>query len=98
MTPSSPAPSKRENQSRATAGLLVAGVRWIGRFGVAEGLFQGEAPGDERLALQVVVAQSQEVEGDEGGRCRLGEERRPARRRDGCAGSGHRSRARTIRR
>ena len=29
-TPSRPAPSKRANQSRATAGSVVAGVRWMG--------------------------------------------------------------------
>ncbi len=53
----------------------VGGGREVdGGFGVAEGLFEGETPGDEGLALQIPVAHRQKIEGDEGGGRRLGEQ------------------------
>ncbi len=74
ITPSSPAPSKRANQSRATSGAPVR--REVdGRFGVAERRLQRETSGDEWFALEILVAQCQKIEGDEGGRRRLGQQR-----------------------
>ena len=65
-TPSSPAPSNRENQSRATAGLVVVGVRWMGGRAFPSASCSCVRRVAKRLVPQVVIAECQQVEGHEG--------------------------------
>ena len=65
ITPSSPAPSKRLNQSAAVARSVVAGVRWIGGFAPREALLEQRAPLAERHVAQVAVAVAEQIEEDD---------------------------------
>ena len=80
MTPSSPAPSNRENQSVAIARSVVAGVRWTGGLGVAQHRLEPGAPLALGHAAEVLVVEREQVPRDEA-RGRLGREHAHARRR-----------------
>ena len=81
MTPSSPAPSKRRNQSSASARSRVAGERCTGGAASAEHLLEPLAPLGERRLAQVLVAEREQVPGDERGRRLRGEQLHPRRGR-----------------
>ena len=68
MTPSRPAPSKRVNQSAASATSVVAGVRWMGACGLAEGRLEQRSSSGLRLVHERAVIEREEVPGDERGR------------------------------
>ena len=72
-TPSSPAPSKTSNQSRAIAGSVVDG-REVDRLGwVGDDPLEARPALGERALAEVVVAIGEAVEGDERGRRFRGE-------------------------
>jgi hypothetical protein len=73
MTPSSPAPSNRVNQSAATSASRVAGERWTGGAHVGQRRFERATSLDHRGAGQVVLAEREEVEGDVPGGCAPGQ-------------------------
>ncbi len=68
MTPSRPAPSKRRNQSAATLGSLVAGVRWIGGAAEESSDSSSRRRSWKAIAPQIPVALAEQVEEDD--RCR----------------------------
>ena len=65
MTPSSPAPSNSSNQRCAISGSPVAGVTWIGGCAPARASLERAAALPEGLTGEVVVAEGEQVEGDE---------------------------------
>ena len=93
ITPSSPAPSNRSNQSAAWARSRVAGVRWIGGAGsprTASSRARRSACGTAR---QVLVAEGEQVPGDEARRRLARPASGPATRPGGSAAAARRSRA-----
>ena len=66
-TPSRPAPSNCSNHDCASAGSVVVRVRWHGPSSDAEGLLEGSAALGERPLDVGLVAEREQVEGDETG-------------------------------
>ncbi len=67
MTPSSPAPSNRWNQSSASARSSVAGVRWTGGAAAARAVSRRARRSPWGTRAQVLVAEGEEVPGHERG-------------------------------
>ena len=74
MTPSSPAPSKRRNQSSASARSRVAGERCTGGAAPRSARSSRSRRARERRVAQVLVAQREQVPGHERGRRLRGEQ------------------------
>ena len=82
MTPSSPAPSNRWNQSSARARSVVAGVRWTGGASTPASAASSRARRSPwGVARRSLVAEREQVPGDERRRRLGGEHLDPRRRR-----------------
>ena len=79
IRPSRPAPSKRSNQARAIASSRVIGVTWIGGAASASARSSAARRSANGSLGEVVVAEREQVEGDEAGRGLGGEQRDAAR-------------------
>ena len=92
MTPSRPAPSKRRNQSSATARSRGRRRQVERRRGVREDALEPRAALGERRVAQVAVALREQIEEDDRGRDLAREQLRRATRPDGGAAAAPRSR------